>query len=103
MKMHNRKLSDKWRLKDRKMQCILDDLIDELRVRCKETNLDMGWLVKESQKRLMKHKELHMHRAFIDGNELEVVFEGLSDKEKQVAALGEEALAMFISELDREL
>ena len=51
----------------------------------------------------MVYKELHMHRAFIDGKELEVAFEGLSDKEKQVAALGEEALAMFISELDREL
>lgn len=103
MKIYNRKLSDKWRLKDRKMQRILDDLVDELRVHCKESNLDMGWLVKESQKRLMVYKELYMHRALIDEREIQDAFERLSEQEKQIVALGEDNLTAVIDSLNREI
>ncbi|MGR5057103.1 hypothetical protein ACPV3O_02615 [Vibrio rotiferianus] len=85
------------------MQRILDDLVDELRVHCKESNLDMGWLVKESQKRLMVYKELHMHRALIDEREIQDAFERLSEQEKQIVALGEDNLTAVIDSLNREI
>lgn len=42
----------------RKMQRVLEQLLAEIRNRSRDIRLDVTWLTRESQKRLMKYKEL---------------------------------------------
>ncbi|MGR5194301.1 hypothetical protein [Vibrio rotiferianus] len=103
MKNNKEYKSIRWRTRNRKLQRILDNLLEEIRANCRETNIDIVWLVKESQQRLMTYKELNLHRAVIDERELIEAFSNLSVVEKQLIKLGEDTLTEIILELDGEL
>ena len=49
----------------RKMQRVLEQLLAEIRNRSRDIRLDVTWLTRESQKRLMKYKELFLHLSLI--------------------------------------
>ncbi|MGR5122161.1 hypothetical protein ACPV33_05630 [Vibrio harveyi] len=87
----------------RKMQRILDQLLDEIRNRSRDTRLDVTWLTRESQKRLMNYKELFLHRSDIEQQELVQSYEHLSLMERSVADLGIAVLTYIIDALDKEM
>ncbi|WCP82433.1 hypothetical protein PQE20_23605 [Vibrio harveyi] len=87
----------------RKMQRILDQLLDEIRNRSRDTRLDVTWLTRESQKRLMNYKELFLHRSDIEQQELVQSYENLSLMERSVADLGIAVLTYIIDALDKEM
>ncbi|GBK97941.1 hypothetical protein VH1709_contig00018-0055 [Vibrio harveyi] len=87
----------------RKMQRILDQLLDEIRNRSRDTRLDVTWLTRESQKRLMNYKELFLHRSDIEQQELVQSYEHLSLMERSVADLGIAVLTYIIDALDEEM
>ncbi|GLR06326.1 hypothetical protein [Vibrio hyugaensis] len=87
----------------RKMQRILGQLLDEIRARCRETRLDLGWLTREAQKRLMMYKELYLHRSDIDEAELNKSYEKMSLMERLIADMGLAAMTYIIDALDKEL
>ena len=86
-----------------KMQRILDQLLDEIRNRSRDTRLDVTWLTRESQKRLMNYKELFLHRSDIEQQELVQSYEHLSLMERSVADLGIAVLTYIIDALDKEM
>ncbi|WP_050940895.1 hypothetical protein [Vibrio harveyi] len=87
----------------RKMQRILDQLLDEIRNRSRDTRLDVTWLTRESQKRLMNYKELFLHRSDIEQQELVQSYEHLSLMERSVADSGIAVLTYIIDALDKEM
>ncbi|PAW09957.1 hypothetical protein B6K85_14385 [Vibrio sp. V1B] len=87
----------------RKMQCVLEQLLAEIRNRSCDIRLDVTWLTRESQKRLMKYKELFLHRGYIEQAELEQTYENLSPMERSVADMGIAAMTYIIDALDNEL
>ncbi|MHA2708627.1 hypothetical protein [Vibrio owensii] len=87
----------------RKMQRVLEQLLDEIRNRSRDSRLDMTWLTRESQKRLMKYKELFLHRCDLDQSELNQTYENLSLIERLVADMGVAALTYIIDALDKEM
>jgi hypothetical protein len=87
----------------RKMQRVLEQLLAEIRNRSRDIRLDVTWLTRESQKRLMKYKELFLHRGYIDQAELDQTYENLSSMERLVSDMGIAALTYIIDALDKEL
>ncbi|AUV88891.1 hypothetical protein [Vibrio campbellii] len=87
----------------RKMQRVLEQLLAEIRNRSRDIRLDVTWLTRESQKRLMKYKELFLHRSYIDQAELDQTYENLSSMERLVSDMGIAALTYIIDALDKEL
>ena len=85
------------------MQRVLEQLLAEISERSREIRFDVTWLTHESQKRLMKYKELYLHKGYIDQSELDQIYHNLSPMESLVADMGVAALTFIIDALDQEL
>ena len=77
------------------MQRVLEQLLDEIHNRSRDSRLDMTWLTRESQKRLMKYKELFLHRCDLDQTELNQPMKFEPDR-RSVADMGVATLTYII-------
>lgn len=87
----------------RKMQTILGQLLNEISCSANETGAQTSGLIRESQKRLMEYKEIHLHRVELDGYELNRAYKAMSGTEKHIADMGMAELTYIIDQLDREI
>ncbi|TOA95298.1 hypothetical protein CGK17_03575 [Vibrio parahaemolyticus] len=85
----------------RKMQRILDQLLNEIDEKHRASKENVVTLTRQSQHRLMGYKELYLHREAIAESELLLAYESMSDTEKQIADMGLSELTYAIEALDR--
>ncbi|WP_098414505.1 hypothetical protein [Vibrio sp. ES.051] len=86
----------------RKMQRILDQLLNEIDDKHRATRKDVVTLTRESQQRLMHYKELYLHRESLGEGELQIVYQNMTITEQCLANMGVLALTHVIKALDKE-
>ncbi|GEM76575.1 hypothetical protein [Vibrio sagamiensis] len=86
-----------------KMQRTLEKLMEEIRRSCQQTRYDIVWLTQQSQMRLMKFKELYLHRGKVKDTEIKLVYTKLTSAEKQIADMGTAEITFIIDALDKEI
>lgn len=84
----------------RKMQRILDTLLSEIADKQQTSGGDVLALTRQSQSRLMNYKELYLHRELIGEDELQTLYNNMSETEKVIADEGVDALTYMIQALD---
>nr|WP_319557038.1 hypothetical protein [uncultured Vibrio sp.] len=84
----------------RKMQRILDMLRSEIADKQQTVRRGVLALMRESQLRLMNYKELYLHRESIGKEELQTLYNCMSETEKVIADEGVHALTYMIQALD---
>ncbi|GAD77057.1 hypothetical protein [Vibrio azureus] len=86
-----------------KMQCTLEKLLEEIRLSCQQTKYDFVWLTQQSQMRLMKYKELYLHRGKVVDSEIKLAYAKMTSIERQIADMGTAEITFIIDALDKEI
>ncbi len=85
------------------LQHIIADLISYIESRAQSKGLDRVTTLRQSQQRLLKYKELLLHKSHIEESELLLSYIELSKIEKSIAKLGVQALTITIDGLEKHL